>query len=97
MSKQRYDWWGYVRKITERYPNCQREKERAAVEAAIKTTSPEILRLIERMYWQKNRKTIDGAAMNQYISLATAKRQHSAFIKEVAHNLELLNRENERF
>ena len=34
MSKPRYDWWGYIKLILYRYPNCQRASERRAVEEA---------------------------------------------------------------
>lgn len=93
----RFGWWPYVQSMVRNYPERivdqelgkieQRELE--AVEAAIRATESredgqERLRLIRLLYWGKNRKTVSGAALDLYISRATANRWHSEFIYLVA-------------
>ena len=97
MSKPRYDWWGYVKKIMYRYPNTQRPSEASAIKKAIKETKErcedgdERLALIHAMYWGKIHYNIPGAALLlPGVSEATAKRWHRDFLKAVACNMGLL-------
>jgi hypothetical protein len=96
MSKPRYDWWGYVKKMLYRYPNCQRTAENNAIMKAIASTGtlPNAeyrLELIRLMYWAKNKYNLAGAALLlPGVSEATAKRWHREFVLEVARNLGLL-------
>lgn len=95
MSSPRYDWWGYVKKVIRRYPNCQTAAERAAVEKALDdlhSTGRDVERekaLISLMYWGKVRYNAPGAATVVHVSESTAKRWNQAFIKSVAANLNL--------
>lgn len=96
MSKPRYDWWGYVKRIVYRYPACQRQTEANAIARAIRGTEsrPDAgarLELIRLMYWANTRYNLPGAAMLlPGVSESTAKRWHREFIVEVARNLGLL-------
>ena len=95
MSSPRYDWWGYVKKVIRRYPNCQTAAERAAVEKALNdlcSTGRDAERkkaLISLIYGAKVRYNVPGAAATVHVSESTAKRWHQAFVKSVAANLNL--------
>lgn len=99
MSKPRYDWWGYIKRILYRYPNCQRASERRAVEEAIQATkgkrdAKQRLELIRLVYWANTRYNLPGAALKlSGVSEATAKRWHGDFIREIAYSLKLVERE----
>lgn len=98
MSRIRYSWWAYVkamirqyRQRAKRYPDLKKIdlREFEAVSAAIRRTQllPDgelRLRLIEKLYWQYNHKTVDGAAMELYISRRTALRWSAEFTYLVA-------------
>lgn len=96
MSKPRYDWWSYVKKILYRYPNCQRRAENNAIIKAIETTGtrPDAeyrLELIRLIYWANIKYNLAGAALKlPGVSEATAKRWHKEFVLETAQNLGLL-------
>lgn len=98
MSKPRYDWWGYIKKMMRRYPNCQRQAETNAIDKAISKTmmrpdSKHRLALIKAIYWSNSKCNLAGAAMSlPGVSEATAKRWHKDFILDVAHNMGLLRR-----
>ena len=87
MSKPRYPWWGYVKKVLRRYPNVL---EREAVDAAIKDFSerPDKLLLIDLIYLHKTH-DMNGAASVCHISYGEAKRWHGEFLRCVAQHLGL--------
>ena len=93
----RYGWWPYVQSMVRNYParmECAdlgkiEQREAQAVSEAIRQTAQredgeERLRLIRKLYWSRRRQTISGAALDLYISRATANRWHSDFIYLVA-------------
>lgn len=97
MSKPRYDWWGYVRRVIGKYPHCQRQQECMAIKKAVeytqtrKTDGDLRMELIRLMYWAKNTYSLPGAAMKlPGVSEATAKRWHKDFILTVAQNMGFL-------
>lgn len=92
MSKARYPWWGYIKQILYRYPECA-EFEREAVEKAINRTKEtnggqERLDVISLVFFQKTHK-LAGAAMQIPCGYETAKRWQGQFIREVAKNIGL--------
>ena len=89
MSKPRYPWWSYVKAVVRRYPDNS-EKERAAVAATIEEYSkrPDMLQLIDLVYWRKLY-TLPGAAAACAISYATARLWHREFMYCVAKHLGL--------
>lgn len=89
MSKPRYDWWGYMRRIIRRYPKCA-DFERRAVEQAIASTElmPDgqaRLKVVE-IGLRRNGKNLRTASIMESVSYATAKRWQQSFIREVARN-----------
>lgn len=96
MSRPRYDWWGYIRRILYRYPACQRPAENNAIAKTIEETraakpdAAERIELIRLMYWANTRYSLPGAALKiPGVSEATAKRWHREFIVDIARNLGL--------
>ena len=89
MSKTREPWWGYIKQILYRYPECA-PFERDAVEAAVLATERMIegkgrLKVISLVFFQKTHK-LAGAALQVPCGYETAKRWQAAFIREVARN-----------
>lgn len=98
MGKIRYSWWAYVKAMirqykerAKRYPELKRVemRELEAVTEAIRRTEqlPDgtwRLKLIDKLYWQRNRKNVDGAAMDLFISRRTALRWSAEFTYLVA-------------
>lgn len=97
MSKLQFAWWGYVRMMIRRYQQQQKRDnlsrvellEIQAVTKAIEQTAEkpdgrERLDLIHRAYWRRNRVTLQRAAMDLYISYATARRWNYDFFIAVA-------------
>lgn len=127
MSRPRYRWWGFVRRMVADYRGLKaahdelhqpaitaaaatvhaggisrstenvalrqlaRDDQAAfdAVSAAIASTrllpeGPLRLKLIQRMYWARDRQTLDAAAAELFISYRTARRYHAQFIQTVA-------------
>lgn len=96
MSKPRYIWWTYVRRMVEKYPARVRagpvqadgldglvNREVEAVHAAIEETDPEDMSLIAAYYWQ-GAQDLETAAAACYISAQTAQRRHGRFLRRVA-------------
>jgi hypothetical protein len=108
MSGQQFAWWTYVRNMMRQY---QKHKGRSdlnrvellevqAVNKAIEQTAEkpdgqERLELIRRVYWRRNRVTLNRAAMDIYISYSTAKRWHYDFCLLVAEAFGLYEPEEE--
>ena len=98
MGKIRYSWWAYVKAMirqykerAKRYPELKRVEMREfeAVTEAIRRTEqlPDgawRIKLIDKLYWQRNRKNVDGAAMDLFISRRTALRWSAEFTYLVA-------------
>lgn len=107
MGKIKYAWWAYVKSMIrqykaryKRYPELKRVelREFEAVRAAIKRTEqlPDgkwRVKLIDKLYWQYNRKNIDGAAMDLFISRRTALRWSAEFTYLVAEEFGLYDPE----
>lgn len=98
MGNVKFPWWSYVQSMIRKYPERMRQyndlkrvelMEVEAVRAAIKRTlqkedGEERMRLISRVYWSREKKTISGIAMDLYISRATAFRWLADFFITVA-------------
>jgi hypothetical protein len=83
-----------------RYPELKRVelREFEAVRAAVERTEqlPDgkwRVKLIDKLYWQYNRKNIDGAAMDLFISRRTALRWSAEFTYLVAEEFGLYDPE----
>jgi len=100
MSKPRYRWWGYVRRVVRDYQKLMAansltvddRKDRDAVTRAIDQTSQQPngenrLSLIKGVYWGSVEQCIEDVAFQLYISNETAKRWHGEFIRLVADGL----------
>lgn len=90
MSNPRYDWWGFAKGMTRRYPDKCLPNEKEAVEAAIEVTQElkdgaERLRLIDMVFWKQSH-SLEGAATALYISKRTADRWHGAFLRAVGRH-----------
>lgn len=138
MSKPRYIWWDYVKKMVKQYPRLRQEylslketsvtakltgeprgggisdptaacalrelptvqqKELEAVERAINATlllsDGEIkMQLIKLKYWCGKEDKLINAALHIPCSEATAKRWHGEFIRLVAENYGLLDKDD---
>lgn len=92
-----YAWWPYVRNMVKRYPaRIKRDRmsfvearEVEAVIAAMETTleltdGDERMKLIRRIYWDRNRVNLQGASMEIPVSYSTARRWHYDFFVAVA-------------
>ena len=99
MGNVKFPWWSYVQSMIREYPDRKRKKykdlkrverwEFDAVRAAIKRTLQKEdgrhrMKLIRRIYWTYNPKTMEGVAMDLYISRATAFRWSAEFIELAA-------------
>lgn len=107
MGKIKYAWWAYVKAMirqykarAKRYPELKRVelREFEAVQRAIDRTEklPDgkwRIKLLDKLYWQYNRKNIDGAAMDLYISRRTALRWSAEFTYLVAEEFGLYDPE----
>lgn len=96
MSKPRYGWWPYAKWMIRSYKGggLMTKDERAAVEAAVKETEQladggERLRLIDLVLWKRTH-TLQGAAMEVYVSERTAQEWHRQFIRLVGQKRGLL-------
>lgn len=67
----------------------------AIEQTAEKLDGAERLELIRRVYWRRNRVTLNRAAMDVYISYSTAKRWHYDFCLLVAEAFGLYEPEEE--
>ena len=96
MSKPRYIWWTYVRRMVEKYPARVRagpvqadgldglvNREVEAVRAAIEETDDLTMNLIAAYYW-RGPKGLEAAAAACYISERNAIYRHGRFIRRVA-------------
>ena len=107
MGKIKYAWWAYVKAMIrqykardKRYPELKRVelREFEAVQRAIGRTEqlPDgkwRIKLLDKLYWQYNRKNIDGAAMDLFISRRTALRWSAEFTYLVAEEFGLYDPE----
>lgn len=99
MGGSQYPWWSYVQSMIRNYPERLLEydslkrverMETDAVRAAMDKTlekedGRERLHLVQRFYWElQGRKTMEGVAMDLYISRATAFRWSAEFLELVA-------------
>lgn len=92
MSRPRYDWWGYVRRMLRRYPDKSTKSEKNAIEAAIAITEQMVngqarLKVVD-LALIKGTHTLAGAALAIPCSYETAKRYQQSFIMAVADNFE---------
>lgn len=97
MSKQRYGWWDYVRKMIQRYPERkgrelseEEQNEFNAVQAAVEQTermddAQKRMKVIDLTMWESTH-TIAGAANLVPCSERTAQTWRSEFIRTVAKN-----------
>lgn len=99
MTKLKYRWWTYARRMVEDYPelcaqpenmlNERDRQDRMAVERALVTIDQltyggDLRELLHYVYWsQRNRKTLPGAAQALHISYGTAKRWNGIFLRAV--------------
>lgn len=99
MSKPRYRWWGFARRMIRDYPALKRnhaqhglshddQKVYEAVAQAIEATQlrpdgDERIKMIRYIYWNKKRHTVRDAAPQASISEPTAQRWHSDFVRLV--------------
>lgn len=96
MSKPKYRWWGYVRRVVRDYPKLKEAKvltqderrELEAVEKAIEQTrilrnGDERMALIQRAYWRRGGSPLRDVALHLFISEDTAKKWHGDFIRLV--------------
>lgn len=95
MSKPRYAWWGYIRKILWRYPEGLTSGEREAIEYAIEQTrrmqdGAERMALIEMVFFRKTH-TLGGAALALHCEYETAKRRQQQFIRMVGQKRGLMS------
>lgn len=92
-----YAWWPYVRNMVKRYPvrikaeqmSFVEAREAEAVLSAIRDTKAlpdgeDRMKLIKRIYWDRNRVNLQGAAMEIPVSYSTARRWNREFFLEVA-------------
>lgn len=102
MSKQRYDWWGYVKSLIRKYPENRsselsgvalrnHEAVKKAVDDTIKMDGgADRLKVINMVHWERTR-TLDGAALAVPCDGRTAYRWQRSFFEEVARNRGLLD------
>ena len=98
MGNVKFPWWSYVQSMVREYPGRLRKYDQLkrvermefdAVRAAVKKTlqkedGRDRIRLVRRVYWSREKKTITGIAMELYVSRATAFRWGAEFILTVA-------------
>lgn len=95
LSRPRYAWWDYIRKILVRYPHGEvTPLEATAISTTIeeisqKPNGKEILTIIELVYF-KGIRTLRGAAMEVPCSYETAKRWQRNFLISVAEKRGLM-------
>lgn len=96
MSTPRYGWWAYAKWMIRSYKGggLMTKAERAAVADAIAETEQlvdgaERLRLIDLVLWKRTH-TLQGAAMEVYVSERTAQEWHRQFIRLVGQKRGLL-------
>ena len=73
-----------MKAVIRRYPKHTNPDESRAVEAAIRQSSPERLRLVELVFWSGM--TIEGAANLMHVDKLEAARWHKEFILLAASN-----------
>lgn len=73
-----------MKAVIRRYPERTNPDESRAVEAALRQSSREQLRLVELVFW--NGTTIEGAADLMHVDKREAARWHKAFILLTASN-----------
>lgn len=100
MSKPRARWWGYVRRILNDYPellaneeqlngNDRRELDavvRAMGRAECFSCGEQQIRIVKRVFFNKTH-TLVGAAVEENISYATARRRQNSFIRLVGKEM----------
>lgn len=97
MSKPRYRWWGFARKMIRDYPGLRDavddlpdddRKVYDAVTEAIEITKlrpdgVERIAMIRFIYWGRKQNSVKDAALHIHVSQRTAERWHSAFVRLV--------------
>lgn len=102
MSKNHYDWWGYVKSLVRKYPGNRSSelsgvalRNHEAVKKAVDDTMKmdggvNRLKVINMVHWERTR-TLEGAALAVPCGYATAARWQRRFFEEVARNRDLLD------
>lgn len=102
ISKQHYDWWGYIKSIIRKYPENRSSelsgvalRNHEAVKKAVDATlamdgGADRLKVIGMVHWERTR-TLDGAALAVPCEKTTAYRWQRKFFEETARNRDLLD------